>query len=287
MSEGAVVQRTPQDYRTDLNPIWCPGCGDYGVVNAIVKAYAKHNIDPYNLVMVSGIGCSSRLPAFVNSYGLHAVHGRTLPIATGMKVSRPELTVVAVGGDGDGYSIGGGHLPHACRKNVDVTYIVMNNSIYGLTKGQVSPTSWLNFVTKSTPEGSLDNPVNPIAMAIVYGATFVGRGFSSRPNELADLIYEAMDHKGFSWLDVISPCPTFNKEMTFDYYKEHVTDVPEGHDVTDRYAALGLASEPGIYYLGIIYRVQRPTFDEQMAARALAASQGGHTVEELFSRYRD
>ena len=282
MSEEVIVSRTTQDYKSDLKPIWCPGCGDYGVVNSIFKAFATLNVEPSSLVMVSGIGCSSRLPGFVASYGLHSVHGRTLPIATGIKVARPDLRVIAVGGDGDGYSIGGGHLAHACRRNVDITYIIMNNSIYGLTKGQVSPTSPTGFVTKSTPEGSIEAPVNPLSMALVFGATFVARGFSSKPNELAEILTKAMQHKGFAWIDVISPCQTFNKKDTVEYFKEHTTDIPEGHDVTNKLAAFALVDSIDPLYLGILYEIERPTFDDELQERA---AQKHSDLDTLFKRY--
>lgn len=281
-----VAERGAKDYRTDLKPIWCAGCGDYGVVNAVVKAYVKLQLDPASVVMVGGIGCSSRLPLFVAAYGFHGVHGRTLPIATGIKVARPELTVVAVSGDGDGYSIGAGHLPHACRRNPDITYVVMDNSIYGLTKGQTSPTSARNFLTKSTPEGALENPVEPLSMGLVFGATFVARGFSSRPNELADIIAEGIQHKGFAWIDVFSPCPTFNKVNTFDYYKERVADIPADHDVTNKLAALALVDSEDPYYLGVFYKVDKPTYDEGQHERMIADSAKGATIEQLLTRYR-
>jgi 2-oxoglutarate ferredoxin oxidoreductase subunit beta len=279
------VERGAKDYRTDLKPIWCAGCGDYGVVNAVVKAFMKLQIDPEKTVMVGGIGCSSRLPLFVATYGFHGVHGRTLPIATGVKVARPELTVVAVSGDGDGYSIGAGHLPHACRRNANITYIVMDNAIYGLTKGQTSPTSARNFLTKSTPEGALENPVEPLSLALVMGATFVARGFSSRPNELADMIAEGIDHKGFSWIDVFSPCPTFNRVNTFDFYKERVQPLPDDHDRTDKLHALSLADVEDPYYLGVFYKVDKPTFEEGIDERVKEHTAQGVTLDKLLTRY--
>ncbi|GMV36482.1 MAG: hypothetical protein AMXMBFR61_09900 [Fimbriimonadales bacterium] len=280
-----VATRTTSDYRAELKPIWCPGCGDHGVVNSVVKAYVKLNLDPAKLVMVSGIGCSSRLPLFIASYGLHGVHGRTLPTATGIKAARPDLCVVAVGGDGDAYSIGAGHLPHACRRNPDITYIVMNNSIYGLTKGQVSPTSSLHFITKSSPEGSIENPINPLEMAITYGATFIARGFSGKPNDLAELIAAAIEHKGFAWIDVISPCVTFNKQDTFDAYKEKVVPLPEDHDVSDRVQAFERAASTNPIYLGLLLQVRKPTFEEALAERAERGLARGDTLDDLFDRY--
>ena len=209
------------------------------------------NLDPDNTVIVSGIGCSSRLPGFVETYGFHGVHGRALPIATGIKIANSKLNVIAVGGDGDGYSIGGGHFPHMARRNLDITYLIMNNNVYGLTKGQVSPTSMVPLASlqkpidpkrwKTTPFGMTEESINPMALAIAWDVSFVGRGFSYKPNPLAELLAKAIQHKGFALIDVFSPCPTFNQDQTDDFYKEHTFDVSQDHDPTDRVKAFLLS----------------------------------------------
>ena len=284
--ETQPTQRQPKDYKSDLEPIWCPGCGDYGVLNALFKAMSQLNLAPDKTVLVSGIGCSSRLPGFVVTYGFHGVHGRVLPVATGIKLANPELTVIGVGGDGDGYSIGLGHFPHAARRNIDITYIVMNNQIYGLTKGQTSPTSSPQFVTKTTPFGNVESSLNPLQLAIVSGATFVARGYSSMPNHLARIIAEAIRHPGFALVDVFSPCVTFNKVQTYDYYKGRVYEIPDTHDPTDKFSALRLAEEDGMFPVGIFYRVDRPTLDEQIAMIKRQAYTENPSVEQLFRRYQ-
>lgn len=284
--EVQPVQRQPKDYKSDLEPIWCPGCGDYGVLNALFKAMSQLNLDPDRTVLVSGIGCSSRLPGFVVTYGFHGVHGRVLPVATGIKLARPDLTVIGVGGDGDGYSIGMGHFPHAARRNIDITYIVMNNQIYGLTKGQTSPTSSVGFQTKTTPFGNVEGSINPLQIAIVSGATFVARGYSSMPNQLAKIIAEAIRHPGFALVDVFSPCVTFNRVQTYDYYKGRVYEIPDTHDPTDKFAALRLAEEEEPFPIGILYRVEHPTLDEQVAMLQQQAHTDNLSVEQLFRRYQ-
>ena len=248
-----------KDLKSDLKPIWCPGCGDFGVLNALLKALTDLKLDPNYVTIASGIGCSGRFPAFVNAYGFHGVHGRVLPLATGIKLGNPELTVLAVGGDGDAFSIGAGHLPHAARRNVDITYIVMDNEIYGLTKGQPSPTSPIGMKKKVSPYGTYDAPLNPIAMVLAYGASFVARGFSSQPRELTEIIKRGVQHKGFSFIQVISPCVTFFD--TYAHFKEATAPLPDGHDPSDRLAAMKLALETGTHYLGIFYEDGRPPHD--------------------------
>lgn len=254
---------TAKDYKTELHPIWCPGCGDFGVLNALHRALAAQQVAPESLVMISGIGCSSRAPHFVNAYGFHTVHGRALPIATGVKEARPELEVIAVGGDGDFFAIGMGHLPHAARRNPDICCIIMDNEIYGLTKGQASPTSRLKLVTGSTPYELVDQPINPIALAIVSGATFVARGYSGKPKELADLIIQGMAHKGFAVLQVISPCVTFHN--IFEETKAGVHDLPKEHNPKDKAAAIKLAIEGNGMDIGIFYREERATLEQGIA----------------------
>ena len=209
-------QRSTKDYKSGNDPIWCPGCGDFGVLASLYDTLVAKQVDPKDVVFISGIGCSGRLPGFVTTYGFHGVHGRALPLAMGVKLARnPKLTgVPAVGGDGDAFAIGGGHIPHICRRNVDITYVVMNNEIYGLTKGQTSPTSPLGLDTGSTPLGNIEKPLNPIAMTLIYGAGFVARAYSGKRQEMTSIVTRGVNHKGFSFIDAYSPCITF-----YDTYK--------------------------------------------------------------------
>lgn len=277
------VTLTPNDYKSDLHPIWCPGCGDFGVLSAFYKAVADLHIPQEQLVVVSGIGCSSRFPAFVNAYGLHGTHGRALPLATGVKMAHPELVVVTVGGDGDAFSIGMGHLPHAIRRNVDITYIIMDNEIYGLTKGQASPTSPTGLERKASPYGTVEKPLNPLMLALSAGATWVGRGFSSKPKELTELIKQAMTHKGFSFLQVLSPCVTFYD--TYDHFKDISKPLPAEHDSHDLMSAMKFAMDETTMYLGLFYQTERPTYDEGYAAKRAQAAKQNYGVKEIMSKY--
>jgi 2-oxoglutarate ferredoxin oxidoreductase subunit beta len=262
------VKLKPNDYKSELKPIWCPGCGDFGVLASLYRSMSELGLDPAKTVIVSGIGCSSRLPHFASTYGLHTLHGRPLPFAMGVKLANPELTVIAVGGDGDGFAIGAGHFPHAARRNVDITYLVMDNEIYGLTKGQVSPTSLFEQKAPSTPYGNPEQPLNTLAFAVASGASFVARGASFNTKALTELITQAIEHKGFSYIDALSPCTTFNN--TQDEWKQMVTDVRPDHDVADKVGAFELALRGG-FALGILYREERPTQTEryqQLIAKA-------------------
>jgi 2-oxoglutarate ferredoxin oxidoreductase subunit beta len=293
-----VPQFAPKDYKSDLKPIWCAGCGDFGVLNALYKAMSLCDLDPEQTVVVSGIGCSSRLPGFVSTYGFHGVHGRALPIATGIKAARPELNVIVVGGDGDGYSIGAGHFPHCARRNPDITYLIMDNNTYGLTKGQVSPTSMVPLASlhpkidpkrwKTTPYGMTEGAINPIAQAIAWDVSFIARGFSYKPNQLADLIAQAIRHRGFSLLDIFSPCPTFNSDQSEDYYREHTCDVPEDHDPTDRVKAFALALQTDSFPIGVIYRRDDKITleDEQAVLRMRQEPDPIATLDGLFRKFR-
>ncbi len=277
-------QLTPQSYKTDEHPIWCPGCGDFGVLASLYNMLAGAKVEPQNLVVVSGIGCSGRTPGFIKSYGFHAVHGRVLPVALGVKVANPSLEVIAVGGDGDGFAIGGGHIPHAARRNPDITYIVMDNATYGLTKGQYSPTSPVGYEAGSTPYGNIEQPLNPIAMLITYGATFVAQGYSGKPKELTEILSRALAHKGFAFVNVISPCITFYN--TYKVIPPRLAAIPGDHDVTDRLKALELALQTERLQLGVFYQVERPTFGDGIAEihrKAQAASPS--RLDELFTRF--
>lgn len=283
MSEQAVLK--PKDYKSDITPIWCPGCGDFGDLAAFTQAMAAMKVDPKDLVIVSGIGCAGRFSHFIKCYAYHTAHGRAVPTAMGVKAANPNLHVFVVGGDGDGLSIGGGHLPHAARRNPDLTYLILDNAVYGLTKGQGSPTSPLGMVTATTPFGMQDPPLDPILMFLSYGFTFVARAFSSSVKELAALLQEAMKHKGFSIIQLISPCPTFNQIVTFDWMKERVSPIPEDHDPTDKDSAFRLAMSKEVH-TGIFYRTEQPTMEEKLVFQAEESRKiEPNTLEELFQRF--
>jgi 2-oxoglutarate/2-oxoacid ferredoxin oxidoreductase subunit beta len=207
------------DYKTDVHNDWCPGCGDFGILNAIQMALADLQIPAHNSVIFSGIGCSGKTPHFINTYGIHTLHGRVLPFAQGAKLSNPDLEVIAVGGDGDGLGIGAGHFVSAGRRNVDMAYIVFNNGVYGLTKGQAAPTLKLGMKTKSLSKPNVNNSVNPIALALVSGFTFIARGYSYDVRHLKELIKKSIEHPGLAYLDVLQPCPTYNDINTREWYQ--------------------------------------------------------------------
>ena len=270
VAEGEpIVQLTAKDFKGPIEPDWCAGCGDFGVLNALQRACAELGLRPHEILTVSGIGCSSNLPGYFNSYGMHTLHGRSLPVATGAKLGNDELTVIVTGGDGDGYGIGGNHFIHTARRNIDLTYIVMNNQIYGLTTGQVSPTSSLGMKTKSTPFGSVEMPVNPITAAIMAGATFVARGYSSDVRHLTDLMQKAIQHKGFALIDVFSPCVTFNHDNDHPFFKERVKKLEdEDHDTADWKSACEKAMLWGdIIYTGLFFQAgDTPTLGQRETA---------------------
>jgi 2-oxoglutarate ferredoxin oxidoreductase subunit beta len=238
------VQRTHEltmaDLKGKVDPDWCPGCGDFGVLAAVQKALVELRIPTHNVVTISGIGCSSNFPGYMNTYGMHTLHGRALAVATGLKLANHELTVLVTGGDGDGFGIGGNHFVHSMRRNVDVLYIVMDNQIYGLTTGQTSPTSRVGMKTKSMPFGNIEAPVNPICLALAAGATFVARGFSGEQKHLTQLIKQGIEHQGFSFLDVFSPCVTYNHDNTYQWYRPRVKKLEEesGYRPSDWTAAM-------------------------------------------------
>jgi 2-oxoglutarate ferredoxin oxidoreductase subunit beta len=223
------------EFKGKVDPDWCPGCGDYGVLAAVQKALVELQIPNHQVATISGIGCSSNFPGFIETYGMHTLHGRSLAVATGFKMANHGMTVLVTGGDGDGFGIGGNHFMHTMRRNVDLTYLVMDNQIYGLTTGQTSPTSRLGMKTKSMPFGSIEAPINPLTLALAAGATFVARGFSADQKHLTDLIKQAIEHKGFSFLDVFSPCVTYNKDNTFQWFRPRVKKLEEnpGYDAND------------------------------------------------------
>lgn len=226
-TELVTPQFSVADMKGKVDPDWCPGCGDYGVLAAIQKALVDLQIPNHDVVVVSGIGCSSNLPGFINTYGMHTLHGRSLPVATGLKLANHDLTVLVTGGDGDGFGIGANHFLHTMRRNVDLLYIVMDNQIYGLTTGQTSPTSRLGMKTKSMPFGNVEAPINPLSLALSAGATFVARGFSGEQKHLTELIKRGIQHKGFSFLDVFSPCVTYNRDNTYQWFRPRVKKLEE------------------------------------------------------------
>jgi len=247
---------TLADFKTSEKSWWCPGCGDFGVLAALQKSLVQLDINPNDLTIVAGIGCSGKIGNYINGYNLHVVHGRTLPAAMGVKLANRDLKVICAGGDGDAYAIGMGHFMHAMRRNVDLTYLVMDNHIYGLTKGQYSPTSDAGFQTKTTPKGNIERPVRPLSTALAAGCTFVAQGFSSWQPQLAALIQQAVRHPGFALVNIISPCVTYNKINTYEWYKTNLTnlDTVEGYDPTNRVEALRVLAEHDELVTGLIYR---------------------------------
>jgi 2-oxoglutarate ferredoxin oxidoreductase subunit beta len=275
-------------YNSPEKSTWCPGCGDFGILNAVKQALAMLEIYPHECIIVSGIGCGSKLPHYIRANGFNILHGRALPVATGLKLANHDLHVIVVTGDGDGYGIGMGHLMHTMRRNVDMVHIVENNQTYGLTKGQYSPTSDKGYVTTTSPDGAIEYAVNPMVLGIAGGATFVARGFSSEPKHLAQLIAQGIQHKGYALIDVLQPCVTYNKVNTNAWYKErvyHVEDDPT-YDPTNKLMAFERAHEWGERIpIGVLYRDEtRPTYEEQVPVLAkgplVKQPLDGHSLEE-------
>ena len=253
---------TLKDYDGPVKPDWCPACGNFAQLSAIKNVLVEMNIEPKDVAVVSGIGCSSNLPEFIKSYGFHGLHGRLLPVASAIKWANPKLTVIGYGGDGDGFFEGTQHFFHTAKRNIDITYVVSDNQIFGLTTGQASPTSEIGFISKSTPDGNIERPINPLTFALAAGATFVARGFSGDPKHLHDLIKAGIQHKGFSFIDVFSPCVTFNKTNTYDYFRKRVYkyESPDRENFADAYKA---CEEWGDRIpIGIFYQVKRDTYEE-------------------------
>lgn len=268
---------TAKDFRNDIKPVWCPGCGDFAVVASLAKALAELSLTREKTAMITGIGCSSRIAAYMSTYGFHGVHGRALPVATGLKLARPELTVLAAGGDGDGFSIGGNHFLHACRRNVDITYIVMDNAVYGMTKGQASPTTdpgWPD--SKLTPDGTGMASLDPMRLAMASGANFIARGFSGNPAELTHLIMEAIRSPGFSFLQVLSPCVTFRPEQRV--WKHTVRTGPENTSISDPRKAWERILDDDGMTTGILFSGDRTPFQPPPRVRAEIAE-----IEKRFA----
>jgi 2-oxoglutarate/2-oxoacid ferredoxin oxidoreductase subunit beta len=253
-------------------PTWCPGCGDHGVLSAMKLAMIALDLHPHQLLIVTGIGCGSKLPSYLKVNGFHTLHGRDIAFATGAQLSRSDMPILTVSGDGNTYGMGLSHLLHAARRNVNLTSIVQNNQVYGLTKGQYSPTTAPGTVSKTSPApaGAIEQPVQPLALALVAGATFIARGFAKDPRHLSELIVKAIQHRGYALIDVLQPCVTFNRVNTYDWHSERVYKVEEqegGYDPGDKAAALEKTMEWGDRIpLGILYQVEQPTYDDQVPA---------------------
>jgi 2-oxoglutarate/2-oxoacid ferredoxin oxidoreductase subunit beta len=287
----AGTHHTNTDYQSELKPIWCPGCGDFGVLTAVYRALAAIGRPPHEIAFVSGIGCSSRIPGYTTAYGFNSVHGRALPIAQGIKLANPDLLVLVAGGDGDGFSIGGGHVPHAIRRNVDLTYIVMDNQIYGLTKGQLSPTSRRGLATVSSALGSLEDPVNPLLYVLGYGAAFVAQGTPADMGGLVGIIEAGIRHRGFAFINVQSPCVTFGSpDAQLKQHKMSMKSLEKlGHDQTDRLRAMALAQQYGTeLYTGILYRdpKPRPTYEDQVRERVDHLRAAARPKEQILEMFR-
>lgn len=249
----------------DTLPTWCPGCGHFTPLQGLYEAMETLKIPSKDFVLVSGIGCSGRFPFFVKGFGLHALHGRAIPVATGVKLANPDLRVVVVGGDGDGVGIGGGHFPHAARSNFDITYLLLDNAIYGLTKGQTSPTSPMGMVSGTSPYGNISKPLNASTLGLAYGSTFVARVFSQDRDHCTDMITRAIAHKGFSFLHVLSPCIEFHKTVTYESVREEVARLPEDYQANDRAEALVLSESTQPVYTGLLLEEKIPTYHDRIA----------------------
>lgn len=265
---SSVLMISPKDYNTNRKPSWCPGCGDFGIWAALKASFSKLSYQPHEVVVVYGVGCSGNMTDFVKSYGFHSLHGRAVPNAEGIKLANHDLQVVVVGGDGDLLGEGVGHLAHASRGNHDITVVIHDNRVYGLTTGQVAPTARKGYKSKSTPQGIIEVGMNPLTLAISQGATFVARGFAGDIPHLTQIMIEGIRHKGFTVIDVLQPCVTFNKVNTYQYYRERISKLEkEQHNTSDRYAAYKMAELPEdeAIPIGIFYRdTTRPPYHKQV-----------------------
>jgi 2-oxoglutarate ferredoxin oxidoreductase subunit beta len=256
---------TLNDYASNVPIAWCPGCGNFDILQAVKKALITLNLEPQKILFVSGIGQAPKLPHYTKGNVFNGLHGRTLPAAAGAKIANHDLTVIGIDGDGGAYGEGVGHLLAAARRNIDMTYLVHNNQVYGLTKGQASPTSDIGFITKTTPNGA-GQPLNPLMLALASDISFLARGFAGDIEHLSSLIQAGVRHRGFALIDILQPCVSFNHTNTFAWYKERVYKVEnEGYNPADKAAALVKAQEWGARIpIGIIYRQERAVFEEQL-----------------------
>jgi len=280
-----------ESLNTKETPTWCPGCGNFLILAALKKAVAEMNLDPSEVVVVSGIGCSAGLPHWIETYGFHSIHGRALPVASGIKLANHNLNVFVVSGDGDGYGIGLNHLIHSMRRNLDITFIGHNNQIYGLTLGQVSPTSEQGAKTVSTPNGEIEVPVNPVSLGLASGATFVARGFAGNTQQLTDLIVKGTEHRGFALIDVFQHCVTWNKVNTLDFYKKRVYDLQkENHNTSDYGLACVKAREWGDRIpTGLFYKTERDTYSDdlpQLKEKPLVKHPIINDINPLLEKYK-
>lgn len=281
---------TAKDFNSGLKPIWCPGCGDFGVLQGVYRALASIGRPPHEIAFISGIGCSSRIPGYTTAYGFNSVHGRALPIAQGVKLANPELLVLVAGGDGDGFSIGGGHVAHAVRRNIDITYIVMDNQVYGLTKGQLSPTSPRGLKTITSPFGSLEEPINPLLYVLAYGAGFVAQSTPADMPGMTALIEEAIRYPGFSFVNIQSPCVTFGEEE--QQVKAHKSKMKSlaslGHDTADLGRALDYARSYGNeLYTGVFFKNPNPppSYEELVRVRQTEMAKGARPRANVLEAY--
>jgi len=263
-----------KDFTSHEKPTWCPGCGNYGIWNALKAALVNQKFEPHQVFILSGIGCGSKLPDYTNANGLMTLHGRVLPIATGAHLANHDLKIVLTHGDGDGYSMGGNHFIHAIRRNLDIVDIYQNNKVYGLTKGQYSPTSEKGYISKTSLGGSIEESINPLAVALAAGAPFVSRGFAGDMKHLTWLIEQALNHKGYSLVDVFQPCVSFNKVNTYQWYQQRVYKLQDekNYDVTKISSAFQKSLEWGDRIpIGIFYKIEgKPTYKDQLPVLKLS-----------------
>lgn len=254
----------PVNYQTNRFPTWCPGCGNFGIWGALKNSYAKMGWSPSDFAVVFGIGCSGNMSDFIKCYGFHSLHGRALPNAVGIKIANHKLPVIAVVGDGDCYGEGGNHFIHTARGNHDISVVVHDNRVYGLTTGQVAPTAEKGYKSKSTPDGIIEVRLNPLALAITQGATFVAQGFAGDIPGLTQMLIDSYNHKGFSVVNVLQPCVTFNKVNTYMYYREHTYTLDASHNPMDKMAAITKSMDNEKIPLGILYKEERKTYEQSL-----------------------
>lgn len=304
MATTTATRLTAKDYKTDLHNDWCPGCGDFGIVTAIQMALAKLQVPPHQVAVVSGIGCSGKTPHYMHAYGFHTLHGRVMPSVTGLKLANHKLTVIGVGGDGDAYGIGGGHFVAGGRRNLDITYVVFNNDVYALTKGQASPTIKKGQKTKSMPEASIMEAINPVALGLACGYTFVARGYALDVKHLTEIIVQAIRHRGSALVDVYQTCPTYNdlhtktwyagkdtgqsrlvklEETDYDPLVHHPDDPSE---VAQKKAQAILKSEENSsrLYIGVFYKIEVPTYEDYLLRKGVLTEEPQATLRAIYQR---
>lgn len=287
---------TLKEYRNGEKPDWCPGCGDYSVLAGLNKAVVSLGIEPHNLVISAGIGCSGKISGYTRAYGFQGLHGRALPVAQGIKLANKNLTVIAMGGDGDGYAIGVGHFIHAMRRNINITYIVMDNQLYALTKAQASPRSDLGFITSTSLEGATDEPIFPTRLALSMGATFVAQAFTGNMKQMVNIFEQAISHEGFSIVNVFSPCHTYNYKNTPLWFKQQLTNLDDltDYDISDKYNAYKIIDEYNNLITGIIYKNEKkqifekriPGFSKNLPISKMDISVKNDIIEKMCDCFR-